>query len=59
MLSRTVRFASLVLAGEFAGLRERWDRLHALRVVLDVVGLGFLIRSAGGAPAMTAPHGLR
>ncbi len=46
MLSRTVRFASLVLAGEFAGLRERWDRLHALRVALDVVGLGFLISGA-------------
>ncbi len=32
--------------GEFAGLRERWDRLHALRVALNVVGLGFLISGA-------------
>ena len=28
---------------EFAELRERWDRLHTLRVVLNVAGLGFLI----------------
>lgn len=27
---------------EFAGLRERWDRLHTLRVVLNVAGLAFL-----------------
>ena len=32
--------------GEFAGLRERWDRLHALRVALNVAGLGFLISGA-------------
>jgi uncharacterized membrane protein len=33
---------------EFAELRERWDRLHALRVALNVAGLGFLV---GGALA--------
>jgi anthrone oxygenase-like protein len=27
---------------EFVQLRERWDRLHTLRVALNVVGLGFL-----------------
>lgn len=27
---------------EFAGLRKRWDRLHTLRVVLSVAGLGSL-----------------
>ena len=31
---------------EFARLRERWDRLHALRVALNVVGLAFLISGA-------------
>ena len=31
---------------EFARLRERWDRLHTLRVALNVVGLGFLVASA-------------
>jgi uncharacterized membrane protein len=28
---------------EFARLRERWDRLHSLRVALNVAGLGFLV----------------
>jgi uncharacterized membrane protein len=28
---------------KFAELRERWDRLHALRVALNVAGLGFLV----------------
>jgi hypothetical protein len=28
---------------EFAELRERWDRLHTLRVGLTVVGLGLLV----------------
>jgi Anthrone oxygenase len=28
---------------EFAELRKRWDRLHTLRVVLSVVGLGSLV----------------
>ncbi len=27
--------------GEFAGLRKRWDRLHAPHVALNVAGLGF------------------
>jgi hypothetical protein len=31
---------------EFAELRRRWDRLHTLRVVLNVVGLGFLVSGA-------------
>ena len=31
---------------EFAELRERWDRLHALRVALNVAGLGFLVAGA-------------
>jgi hypothetical protein len=31
---------------EFAELRKRWDRLHTLRVVLNLVGLGFLISGA-------------
>ena len=31
---------------EFAHLRKRWDRLHALRVALDVAGLAFLISGA-------------
>jgi uncharacterized membrane protein len=31
---------------EFAELRERWDRLHALRVALNVAGLGFLAAGA-------------
>ena len=31
---------------EFARLRERWDRLHALRVALNVAGLGFLVAGA-------------
>jgi uncharacterized membrane protein len=31
---------------EFARLRERWDRLHTLRVALNVAGLGFLIAGA-------------
>ena len=30
----------------FARLRERWDRLHTLRVALNVAGLGFLISGA-------------
>ena len=28
---------------EFEELRERWDRLHSLRVLLNVVGLGMLV----------------
>jgi hypothetical protein len=31
---------------EFARLRNRWDRLHTLRVVLNVAGFGFLISGA-------------
>jgi Domain of unknown function (DUF1772) len=31
---------------EFARLRERWDRLHTLRVALNVSGLGFLVAGA-------------
>jgi hypothetical protein len=31
---------------EFARLRERWDRLHTLRVVLTVAGFGLLIAGA-------------
>jgi uncharacterized membrane protein len=31
---------------EFAELRERWDRLHTLRVVLNVAGLAFLCAGA-------------
>jgi uncharacterized membrane protein len=31
---------------EFARLRERWDRLHTLRVALNVAGLGFLVVGA-------------
>jgi uncharacterized membrane protein len=31
---------------EFARLRERWDRLHTLRVALNVAGLGFLVSGA-------------
>lgn len=31
---------------EFAELRERWDRLHALRVILNIAGLGFLVAGA-------------
>lgn len=31
---------------EFAELRKRWDRLHTLRVVLNVGGLGFLVAGA-------------
>ena len=31
---------------EFAELRERWDRLHSLRVVLNVAGLGLLCVAA-------------
>ncbi len=31
---------------EFAALRRRWDRLHTLRVVLNLAGLGFLISGA-------------
>ena len=31
---------------EFARLRERWDRLHTLRVALNVIGLGFLVAGA-------------
>ena len=31
---------------EFAELRKRWDRLHKLRVALNVAGLGFLISGA-------------
>lgn len=31
---------------EFAELRKRWDRLHTLRVVLNVAGLGFLVAGA-------------
>ncbi|MCA1716016.1 MAG: DUF1772 domain-containing protein [Actinobacteria bacterium] len=27
---------------EFVELRKRWDRLHSLRVVLNVAGLGLL-----------------
>jgi len=28
---------------EWRDLRERWDRLHAIRVVLNVTGLGLLL----------------
>ena len=31
---------------EFAELRKRWDRLHALRVVLNLAGLGLLVSGA-------------
>jgi hypothetical protein len=31
---------------EFAELRRRWDRLHTLRVALDVAGLAFLVSGA-------------
>ena len=31
---------------EFAELRKRWDRLHTLRVVLNVAGLGSLVAGA-------------
>jgi hypothetical protein len=31
---------------EFTRLRERWDRLHTLRVALNVAGLGFLVAGA-------------
>ncbi len=31
---------------EFARLRERWDRLHTLRVALNVAGLAFLVAGA-------------
>lgn len=31
---------------EFAILRERWDRLHALRVALNMLGLSCLISGA-------------
>ena len=31
---------------EFAELRKRWDRLHTLRVVLNLAGLGFLVTGA-------------
>ena len=31
---------------EFEALRERWDRLHSVRVLLDVVGLGMLVAGA-------------
>lgn len=31
---------------EFVRLRERWDRLHALRVALTVAGVGFLTSGA-------------
>ena len=31
---------------EFLRLRERWDRLHAFRVLLNVAGLGFLCLGA-------------
>ena len=31
---------------EFARLRERWDRLHTLRVALNVAGLKFLVAGA-------------
>ncbi len=31
---------------EFEELREHWDRLHSLRVVLNVVGLGMLVAGA-------------
>lgn len=31
---------------EFAELRRRWDRLHTLRVALNVAGLAFLVSGA-------------
>ncbi|MDQ4083078.1 MAG: DUF1772 domain-containing protein, partial [Actinomycetota bacterium] len=31
---------------EFVELRERWDRLHTLRVVLNLAGLAFLCLGA-------------
>ena len=31
---------------EFVELRRRWDRLHTLRVALDVAGLAFLVSGA-------------
>jgi uncharacterized membrane protein len=31
---------------EFAELRKRWDRLHTLRVVLNLAGLRFLVSGA-------------
>jgi len=33
---------------EFARLRKLWDRLHTLRVALNVAGLGFLVAGALG-----------
>ena len=31
---------------EFVELRERWDKLHSLRVALDVAGFGMLVAGA-------------
>ncbi|MBA2344273.1 MAG: DUF1772 domain-containing protein [Rubrobacter sp.] len=31
---------------EFGRLRERWDRLHTLRIALTTAGLGFLVAGA-------------
>lgn len=40
--NRVLELSPETAGEEFAELRERWDRLHTLRVVLNVAGLVFL-----------------
>ncbi len=43
---RVLELSSETDQEEFVELRERWDRLHTLRVILNVAGLGFLVVGA-------------
>ena len=44
--NRVLEMSSETDGDEFKELRERWDRLHTLRVVLSVAGLAFLCLGA-------------
>ncbi|MDQ3942682.1 MAG: DUF1772 domain-containing protein [Actinomycetota bacterium] len=44
--NRVLKLSPETDAEEFSRLRERWDRLHTLRVFLNVAGLGLLYLGA-------------
>lgn len=43
---RTLRFGEADDPAEWRALRRRWDRLHTVRVGLDVAGLALLVAAA-------------
>ena len=43
---RTLRFSPTDDAGEWRAIRRRWERLHRIRVLLDVAGLACIAAAA-------------